>query len=142
VLWNRRTPAARRVPRTIAELTDSAAKAAIQHYRDSLAALPNGGRVLPPSWKGTIGGREFGLDAMWLTVAGVKVPSLLLGLIPLPVGGNESEALNKGAQYRVEDYRRAMPLDAIAEQQREENRKIREREEAERELNRKQRGTP
>jgi len=138
LLWDRRAGPPVRVGRTNAELTDSAAKAAIQHYLDSLAALPNGGRVLPPTWKGTIGGREYGLDAMWITVAGVKIPSLLLGFVPLPAAGNESKALDKTGQMRAEDYRMAMPRDAIAEDQREEIRKIRERQEAERDLNRKQ----
>ncbi len=142
VLWDRREAPPARVGRTHAQLTDSAAKAAIRDYLDSLAALPNGGRILPPSWKGTIGGREYGLDAMWVTVAGVKIPALLLGLIPLPAGGNESKALDKSGQMRAEDYRMAMPRDAIAKDQQAEIRKIRERQEAERDLNRKQGEAP
>jgi hypothetical protein len=141
LLWDRRAPAAPDVARTHAELTDSAVKAIINHYLDSLAALPGGGRVLPPSWKATIGGREYGLDGRFITVAGVKIPSLILGLIPFPNGGNESKALDVGARMRAQDYQLALPRAAAAADQREQVREIRERAEAERELNRKQRDT-
>lgn len=139
VLWDRRTPAAPGVTRTHAELTDSAVKAVINHYLDSLAALPGGGRVLPPSWKATIGGREYGIDGQWISVAGVRIPSLILALIPLPNGGNESKALDVQGRMRAQDYQLALPRAAAAADQREQIREIREREEAEHELNRKQR---
>lgn len=142
VLWDRRPVAQPPMARTLAQLTDSAAKAMINHYLDSLAGLPGGGRVLPPSWKATIAGQDFGLDGQFVTVAGVRIPSLVLGLIPLPVGGNESKALDKGAWMRAEDYTLAMPREAAAADQREEAKKIRQRVEAERELNRRQRESP
>jgi len=122
------------VPRTHAELTDSAVKAILNHYLDSLAALPGGGKVLPPSWKATIGGQEFGLDGQWITLAGVRIPSLILTLIPLPNGGNESEALDVGGRMRVTDYRFQQPRQEIAADQRDQIREIREREEARRAL--------
>jgi len=139
VLWDRRPPAVPGVAHTHAELTDSAVKAIINHYLDSLAALPGGGRVLPPSWKATIGGREYGLDGQWITVAGVKIPSLILALIPFPNGGNESKALDVQGRMRAQDYQLALPRAAAAADQREQIREIREREEAEHQLNRKQR---
>jgi len=142
LLWDRRPPAPVRLSRTHAERTDSAAKAIINHYLDSLAALPGGGAMLLPSWKATIGGKEFGLDAQFITVAGVKLPSLLLLLIPLPVAGNESEALDKTGMMRAEDYEMAMPREAAAADQREEAKKIRARMAAEQELRRKQQETP
>jgi hypothetical protein len=141
VLWDRRTPAQPSAARTHAELTDSAVKAILNHYLDSLAALPGGGRMLPPSWKATIGGQEYGIDGQWITVAGVKIPSLILALIPLPNGGNESKALDVLGRMRVEDYRLAMPRQAAAADQREQAREIRARVEAERELNQQQRDT-
>jgi hypothetical protein len=141
-LWDRRTGTQTLFGRTHAELTDSAVKAILNHYLDSLAALPGGGRLLPPSWKATIGGREYGIDGQWITVAGVRIPSLILALIPLPNGGNESKALDVQGRMRVEDYRLAMPRDAAATDQREQAKLIRERMEAERELNRKQRLVP
>jgi len=126
------------VSRTQGELTDSAVKALIYRYLDSLAALPGGGKVLPPSWKATIGGQEFGLDGNYVTVAGVKIPALVLGLIPLPVGGNESEALDNAGWMRQEDYNLAMPRDAIAADQEAEIKAIRKRKAAEQELRRRQ----
>ena len=135
-------PAAPGVPRTHAELTDSAVKAILNHYLDSLAALPGGGRVLPPSWKATIGGREYGLDGQWITVAGVRIPSLVLALIPFPNGGNESKALDVQGRMRVQDYQLALPRAAAAADQREQIKEIRERAEAERGLNQQQREAP
>lgn len=129
-------------PRTHAERTDSAVKAIIQHYLDSLAALPNGGRVMPPSWKGTIGGREYGIDAQWVTIAGARIPSMLLALLPMPGGGNEWKVLDKGEWMRAQDYELALPRQAAAADQREQAKEIRERMAAEQRLNQTQRETP
>lgn len=142
LLWDPRPPPPPAADLTHAERVDSSAKVAIRRLTDSLANLPNGGLLIPPEWKGTIGGMDFGLDSKWITLAGVKVPTFLLGLLPLPAGGNESKALDKTGQMRAEDYRMAIPRDAIADQQKAEIRKIREQAEAERELNRKQREGP
>ena len=128
--------------RTHAERTDSAVKAIIRHYLDSLAGLPGGGAMLLPSWTATIGGKDYGLDQQFITVAGVKLPSLLLLLIPLPVTGNQSEALDKTGMMRAEDYEMAMPREAAAADRREQAREIRARKAAEQELRRKQQDTP
>lgn len=141
LLWDRRSPASTIVGRTHAQLTDSAVKAIINHYLDSLAALPGGGAMLLPAWTATIAGQEYGLDGTYITVAGVKIPALLLGLIPLPVAGNESEAMNKGARMRAQDYELALPRDAAAADRREQIKAIRERNAAEQELRRKQQQT-
>ena len=138
VLWDRRPVPPALVSRTHAELTDSAVKALIYHYLDSLAALPGGGKVLAPTWRATIGGQEFGLDGAYVTVAGVKIPALVLGLIPLPVGGNESEALDYAGWMRQQDYDLAMPRAAIAADQQAEIKAIRKRKAAEQELRRRQ----
>jgi len=142
VLWDRRAPAASEMARTHAELTDSAVKAIINHYLDSLAALPGGGRLLPPSWKGMIGGREYGIDGQWITVAGVKIPSLILALIPMPNGGNESKALDVQGRMRAQDYELALPRQAAAVDQREQIKALREQVAAEQELRRRQRVPP
>ena len=73
-----------------------------------------------------------------MTVAGVKIPALLLGLIPLPVAGNESKALDKGAWMRAQDYELALPRQAAAADQREQAKAIRERTADERELRQRQ----
>ena len=130
------------VSRTHAELTDSAVKAILNHYLDSLAALPGGGQLLPPTWKATIGGQDFGLDGNFVTVAGLKIPAFVLGLIPLPAGGNESEALDNAGWMRAQDYELAMPRDAARADQKEQIKAIRERMAAERELRQNQRARP
>lgn len=142
LLWDRRPLPQVGLRRTHAQLTDSAVKAIINHYLDSLAALPGGGAMLPPSWKATIGGQEFGLDGRFVTVAGVKVPSLLLLLIPLPVTGDESKALDKAGMMRADDYEMALPREAAAADQREQAKAIRARKAAEQELRRAQRAPP
>lgn len=139
VLWDRRPVPPSIVSRSHSFLTDSAVKAVINHYLDSLAALPNGGRILPPTWKANIGGQEYGLDGNYVTVAGVKIPAIVLGLIPMPVGGNESEALDNAGWMRQQDYDLAMPRDAAAADQQAEAKAIRKRKAAEEELRRKQR---
>jgi hypothetical protein len=139
LLWNRRPAPPANQRRSHSELTDGAVKAIIRHYLDSLAALPGGGAMLLPSWKATIGGKEFGLDQRFITVAGLKLPSLLLLLIPLPVTGNQSEALDEAGMMRAEDYEMAMPREAAAADQKEQIKAIRERKAAEQELRRSQR---
>ena len=142
LLWDLRPPPPVVVSRTHAERTDSAVKAILDHYLDSLAALPGGGRLLAPTWKANIGGQEYGLDGNYLTVAGVKIPAFVLGLIPLPVGGNESEALDKAGWMRAQDYELAMPRDAARADQEAQIKAIRERLAAEQELRQRQRVPP
>ena len=141
LLWDRRPASSGGPGRTHAELTDSAVKAIVQHYRDSLAALPGGGKLLPPTWTTSIGGKEFGLDGTYLTVAGIRLPAFLLALIPLP-GANESEALDKVGQMREADYWMARPLDAAAADRRDQLKASRDRQAAEDELRKKQRDAP
>jgi len=138
LLWDRRPVPPLMRSRTHVELTDSAVKAIIQHHLDSLAALPGGGQVLPSAWNATIGGQEYGLDGKFITVAGLRIPALVLGFIPLPVAGNESEALDKAGWMRAQDYELAMPRDAIAADQKAEAKAIRRRMAAEHELRRTQ----
>lgn len=95
--------------------------------------------MVAPAWTATIAGQDFGLDGQYITIAGVKLPSLLLALIPLPAGGNESEALDKLGAMRAEDYNLAMPRQAAAADQRAQAKAIRERKAAEQELRQRQR---
>ncbi len=142
LLWDRRAGAPTYVNRSHAEMTDSAVEAMVQQYWDSLARLPGGGQLLLPTWTATIAGQEFGLDQQWVTVAGVKVPAVLLGLIPIGVAGNQSEALDKVGQGREEDYQRSRAGQEAAADQREQIKAMRERSEAEHELRKKQREAP
>ena len=129
--------------RTHAELTDSAVKAILNHYLDSLAALPGGGRLLPPPGRPRSAAQEYGLDGNYMTVAGLKIPALVLGLIPLPVGGNESKALDKGRVDAGAGLRAgAAAAGGGRADQREQIKALRERVAAEQELRRRQRVPP
>lgn len=66
------------------------------------------GRVHPragPQWRTTILGREFALDPMWTTIAGVKMPTMLLGLLPLgdyAVSIDQSKAAQRQLDRKAE----------------------------------------
>lgn len=70
------------------ELVDSAVTAVVQAFLDSIAAEPGADRVALPSWTKQIGGKTFGIDAHNIYIAGLKIPAVVLGLLPLHGGGN------------------------------------------------------
>ena len=138
------TPAelADRVRRSHGQLVDSAVTAVVQAYLDSLALEPGADRAQLPSWVADIGGRQYGLDAKYIYVAGLKIPSAVLALLPFPQG-NVDQAL---ANRRLQDLR----ADLLQAAQRAENaaefkraiRDIRERKEQEEEFERNRRTAP
>jgi hypothetical protein len=89
--------------RSTAQLGDSVVKATVQAYLDSMAMELSHQR--PPSWVGEIGGRKFGVDSRFVYIAGLKIPSFLLALLPIP-GGNQSMAFDRSGQV-YDDLRRA-----------------------------------
>ncbi len=111
-LWVRPLPvpprdlAARLAPSHV-ELVDSAVTAIVQAYLDSIAREPGADRVALPDWTTTIDGRKFGLDARNIYIAGLKIPAVVLALLPLPSGGNQRNALDHSGQWIAEDLRRA-----------------------------------
>jgi hypothetical protein len=138
------TPAelADRVRRSHGQLVDSAVTAIVQAYLDSLALEPGADRAQLPSWVADIGGKQYGLDAQYIYVAGLKIPSAVLALIPFPQG-NVDQAL---ANRRLQDLR----ADLFQAAQRAENaaefkkaiRDIRERKVQEEEFERNRRTPP
>jgi hypothetical protein len=70
------------------ELVDSAVTAVVQAFLDSIASEPGADRVALPSWTKQIGGKTFGIDAHNIYIAGLKIPAVVLGLLPLHGGGN------------------------------------------------------
>lgn len=131
-----------RVRRSHGQLVDSAVTEIVQAYLDSLALEPGADRAQLPSWVTDVGGRKYGLDAKYIYVAGLKIPSALLALIPFPQG-NVDQAL---ANRRLSDLR----ADLFQAAQRAENaaefkkaiREIRERKVQEEEFERNRRTPP
>ncbi len=111
-LWVRPLPmpprdlAARLAPSHV-ELVDSAVTAIVQAYLDSIAREPGSDRVALPDWTTTIDGRKFGLDSRNIYIAGLKIPAVVLALLPLPASGNQRNALDHSGQWIAEDLRRA-----------------------------------
>lgn len=70
------------------QLVDSAVTAVVQAFLDSIAQEPGADRVALPSWTRQIAGKTFGLDSHNIYIAGLKIPAVVLGLLPLHGGGN------------------------------------------------------
>ena len=78
--------------RTHVERVDSAVTAIIQDYLDRLAAEEVGRAEPLPSWTTTIAGEKVGIDSKWIHLGPIRVPTFLLGLIPLNVQANPTQA--------------------------------------------------
>lgn len=146
-LWVRPLPLAprelaQRLTRTHFELVDSAVSAIVQAYLDSVLSEPAALDAKPPSWTTKIAGRTFGLDANHIYLGGLKIPSAILALLPIPSVSNidlrNAQRLNDiqadlqfaAARARtMEDFKQAI-------------RELRERRDREREFERNQRRSP
>lgn len=132
---------AARLTRSHSELADSAVTAIIQAFLDSIATDPATRAVRPPDWTTTLAGAKFGLDAKWIYVAGLKIPTALLALLPIPAGGNDQQAFDRSeALYR--DLRQAAQRAANVAEFKQAIKDIRERTEAERQFKKNQRTPP
>jgi hypothetical protein len=132
---------ATRLTRSHSELADSAVTAIIQSFLDSIATDPTTRAARPPDWTTTLGGAKFGLDSKWIYVAGLKIPTALLGLLPMPAGGNDQQAFDRSADlYR--DLRQAAQRAQNVAEFKQAIKDIRERKEAERQFQKNQRTPP
>jgi hypothetical protein len=132
---------AARLTRSNSELADSAVTAIIQAFLDSIATDPAARAARPPEWTTTLGGAKFGLDSRWIYVAGLKIPAALLGLLPMPAGGNDQQAFDRSATlYR--DLRQAAQRAQNVAEFKKAIKEIRERKEAERQFEQNQRTPP
>jgi len=133
---------AKRLKRSQADLVDSAVTAIVQAYLDSIASDPSARNEGMPRWVTEVGGKTVGLDSKNIYVAGLKIPAIVLALLPIPVGNID--------QNQAYDRLMAMRWDLQQAAQRAQNleefkliiRDIRERKERERELERNQRTAP
>lgn len=133
---------AQRLSRSHYELVDSAVTDIVQHYIDSLLTTPTPYDMKPPSWTTKIAGKTFGIDQNYIYLGGLKIPSAILALLPLPAMSNvdlrTSQRLNDiraDLQYaaaraqNMEDFKRAI-------------RELRERRERELEFERNRKKAP
>lgn len=132
---------AARLTRSHSELADSAVTAIIQAFLDSIATDPATRAARPPAWTTTLGGAKFGLDSKWIYVAGLKIPTALLGLLPIPAGGNDQQAFDRSAAL-YQDLRQAAQRAQNVAEFKKAIKDIRERKEAERQFEKNQRTPP
>ena len=126
------------------ELIDSAVTAIVQSYLDSVAGEPGAEFQGLPSWTTQIAGLDLGIDQNWIYFAGLKIPAAVLALLPLPQdAGNYFR--DKNYEYlmevRREIYYSAWMADT-REEFKENVRKLRERNQYDREMARNQRAAP
>jgi hypothetical protein len=127
-----------------AELVDSAVTAIVQAYLDSIANDPANKKQGPPSWTTEIAGKKFGIDSKNIYIAGLKIPTVVLRFlsIPLPEGNiDQNRAYRQFMDLRADllyAARRAETMDEFKTV----IRQIRERKEREREFDKNQRTAP
>jgi hypothetical protein len=133
---------AQRLTRTHMELVDSAVSAIVQAYIDSVVAAPAPLDARAPAWTTQIAGRTFGIDQHNIYLGGLKIPSAVLALLPLPSFGN----IDLRQAHRLNDIRADLQYAAQRAQTMEEFRQaireVRERRDREREFERNQRRSP
>ena len=148
-LWVRALPLpprdlAQRLSGTRAELLDSAVTSIVQAYLDSIANDPTDRNQGPPSWTTEIAGKKFGLDSKNIYIAGLKIPTVVLRFLSIPLSGGNID------QNRAYNHYMDVRADLLNAAQRAQNmeefkvmiREMRERKEREREFERNQRTAP
>ncbi|HSM18435.1 MAG TPA: hypothetical protein VK845_15715 [Gemmatimonadales bacterium] len=146
-LWVRPLPLppqelAQRITRSHEELVDSAVTAIVQAFLDSVTPVPGSVVASLPKWTTEIGGKKFGIDGSNIYIAGLKIPTAVLALLPLQ-GGNidQSRRYNDLMDMRSDIYNAARRADNL-EEFKQVIEEIRERKEREKEFERNQRTAP
>lgn len=139
-------------PRTIAkalsgktdkQLTDSAVASMVQTYLDAMAAEQAANPTGLPSWTTKIGGRTVGLDSKWIYLGPIKIPTMLLALLPINLQGNMSDyQYNKQLQSMRSDLFEAARRAATYDDFKKAMKDLHEQTEQRREFNRNQRTAP
>jgi hypothetical protein len=149
LLWVRPLPLppqelAQRLSKNHVELVDSAVTAIVQGYLDSIAADPSSRPQGLPAWTTEIAGKKFGVDSSNVYIAGLKIPAVVLALLPLPAA-NVNQGRNRAYNHLMD-----LRADLQSAAQRAENleefkvmiRDMRLRKEREREFERNQHTAP
>jgi hypothetical protein len=76
--------------KTAQQLTDSAVAAMVQTYLDAMAREQAANPTALPSWTTKIAGKTVGLDSKWIYLGPIKIPTMLLALLPIKMQGNMS----------------------------------------------------
>jgi hypothetical protein len=76
--------------KTAQQLTDSAVASMVQTYLDAMAREQAANPTALPSWTTKIAGKTVGLDSKWIYLGPIKVPTMLLALLPIKMNGNMS----------------------------------------------------
>jgi hypothetical protein len=146
-LWVRPLPLppralADRLEPTSLEKIDSVVTVIVQRYLDSIASEPGADQVPLPDWTTEVEGLKFGLDSRNIYIAGLRIPSVVLALLPIPATGNQSRALDKSGAWIAEDLRRAASRAVDLDDFRQAIRELRERKQWEKDIERAQREQP
>lgn len=80
-------------PKTHAERVDSAVKASIYAYNDSVARA-NAGRRDPRDWTVERNGQKWGIDGSRIYLGRFAIPSAVLAALPIRIQANPGESLN------------------------------------------------
>jgi len=99
---------AQRLTRSHIELIDSAVTVIVQAYIDSVVAAPTPYDNTPPTWTTEIGGRTFGIDSRNIYLGGLKIPTAILALLPIPQVSN----VDLRAARRMADMREDLMIAA------------------------------
>jgi hypothetical protein len=133
---------AQRLTRSHLELVDSAVSEIVQNYIDSLLTTPTPYDAAPPSWTTELGGKTFGIDQKFIHLGGLKIPTAVLALLPIPQVSN----VDLRTSQRLADIRADLQYAAQRSQNMEDFkraiRELRERRQREQEFERNQRRTP
>lgn len=103
--------------RSQAELADSVVNRMVQQYLDAMATEAADQKHAPPSWTTKVAGQLVGLDAKWIYLGPLKIPTVLLGLLPINLQGNPTQAdMNrKLSAMRADLFDAARRADNLAE---------------------------
>ncbi len=70
---------------------DSATTVRLQRYIDSLTLEQQRFRPQPPRWTTSLGGQTVGLDAQWIHLGPIRIPTAILALLPIAMPGNPTQ---------------------------------------------------
>jgi hypothetical protein len=128
--------------RPAAQVTDNLAQAVVQAYLDSIAHDPDVLSLRRPSWVATLDGKKYGIDASHIYVAGLRIPTAVLALLPIKASGNQAYLLDHRLEAMAYDLRVAGRRSDNLQEFKEAVREMRQRAEADREFERNQRTAP
>ena len=105
-IWNTPSPYVP-VPKSQADSLEQYLARGIREHLDSVNAAPK--ERDPRDWTKEIGGRKYGVDPQWIHVGKFKVPTVLLGMLPVQAQANPTA---------VDRYRRINEMSSEIQEQR------------------------